>query len=344
MADVHQLPTLRKIEQEASEWIARLEADDVTPEDRARFEAWRRAHPLNSQAFEDVSSSWQRFVKAGPLANSAPVEVAVESGSQRGNRWGWGLAIAATLTVATLLAGIYLQKTSHPPTFATAVGEQLTVPLSDGSFMELNSNSVVRVDYSSAQRTIHLDRGEVFFRVAHDTRRPFWVTAGGGWVRAVGTEFDVYMRPQGVQVTVREGIVRAGESRTSLASMRPDEQKLQPWVTLSAGQQADLDATAARKRALTSDELSDVVAWRSGTIYFENRPLAEVVAELNRYSAEPLILEDDSLRQLPVGGAFQAGPRGGNALVHMLEQNLNVQVRRDSTGVHLHSAAPQPKP
>jgi len=152
------------------------------------------------------------------------------------------------------------------------------------------------------------------------------------------------MRPQSVQVTVREGIVRAGESRTSLASMRPDEQKLQPWVTLSGGQQADLDATAARQRALTSDELSDVVAWRSGTIYFENRPLADVVAELNRYSAEPLILEDDSLRRLPVGGAFQASPRGGHALVHMLEQNLNVQVRRDSTGVHLHSSAAQPKP
>jgi transmembrane sensor len=341
MADVHQLPTLRNAEQEASEWIARLEADDVTSEDRARFEAWRRAHPLNSQAFADVSATWQRFVNAGPLASAAPVREAAVSVPQPGRR-GWGVAIAAMVVVATLLASAYLRKAPDMTAYETAVGEQLTVPLADGSFLELNSNSRVRVDYSAAQRTLHLDRGEAFFRVAHDTRRPFWVTAGGGWVRAVGTEFDVYMRLQGLQVTVREGTVRAGESRASLATARPDEQKLQPWVTLSAGQQADLDATAARKRALTADELADVVAWRGGTVDFENRPLADVVRELNRYSAEPLILEDESLRGLLVGGVFQASPQGASSLVRMLEQNLDVQVRRDSSGIHLHSGAPRP--
>ncbi len=341
MAEVHPLPTLRNAEQEASEWLARLGADDVTSEDRARFETWRRANPLNSRAFADVSATWQRFVNAGPLASSAPVRDMTASVSERG-RWRWGIAIAATLCVATLLANAYLRKAPPMRTYETAVGEQLTVPLTDGSFMELNSNSVVRVDFSSAQRTLHLDRGEAFFRVAHDSRRPFWVTAGGGWVRAVGTEFDVYMRPQGLQVTVREGTVRAGESRSSLATVRPEEQRLQPWVTVNAGQQADLDMTAARRRALTADELAEAMAWRSGTIYFENRPLADVVDELNRYSAEPLILEDDSLRTLPVGGAFQAGPRGAHALVRMLEQNLDVQVRRDSSGTHLHSGAPRP--
>jgi transmembrane sensor len=341
MGDVHPLPNLRIAEQEASKWIARLEADNVTSEDRARFEAWRCAHPLNAQAFADVSATWERFVYAGPLASAAPVSAVAASVSRQGH-WGWGVAIAATLIVATLLASAYLRKSPHMTVYETAVGEQLNVPLPDGSFMELNSNSVARVDYSSAQRTLHLDRGEAFFRVAHDTRRPFWVTAGGGWVRAVGTEFDVYMRPQGLQVTVRDGTVRAGEIRASLANVRPDEQKLQPWITLNAGQQADIDATAARKRALTADELADAVAWLSGTVYFENRPLAEVVGELNRYSAVPLILEDDSLRALSVGGAFQAGPGGAGALARMLEQNLGVQVRRDSSGIHLHSGAPEP--
>src|SRR4051794_29145540 len=71
MADVHQLPTLRNVEQEASEWIARLEAEDVTPDDRVRFEAWLRANPRNSQAFEDVSATWRRFVEAGPLADTS---------------------------------------------------------------------------------------------------------------------------------------------------------------------------------------------------------------------------------------------------------------------------------
>ena len=343
MADVHQLPTLRSVEQEASEWIARLEAEDVTPEDRVRFAAWLRANPQNSQAFEDVSATWRRFVKAGPLADMKTDAGAQRPVVSRNRRRNWGLAIAAATVVATvLLTTVYMQKAPHLTAITTAVGEQITVPLADGSFMELNSNSVARVDYTSRQRTIHLDRGEAFFRVAHDTQRPFWVTAGGGWVRAVGTEFNVYLRPQSLQVTVREGTVRAGESRDSLSAVQPDEQKLAAWVTLSGGQQADLDSTAARKRALSAEELADTVAWRSGTIYFENRPLTEVVDELNRYSAAPLILEDPALRALPVGGAFQASPKGAAALVHMLEQNFDVQVRQDGSGVHLHGPPQQP--
>ena len=342
MADVHQLPTLRSVEQEASEWIARLEAEDVTPEDRVRFAAWLRANPQNSQAFEDVSATWRRFVKAGPLADmktGAGAQSPVVSQNRKRN---WGLAIAAATVVATLLTSVYMQKAPHLTAITTAVGEQITVPLADGSFMELNSNSVARIDYTSRQRTIHLDRGEAFFRVAHDTQRPFWVTAGGGWVRAVGTEFNVYLRPQSLQVTVREGTVRAGESRGSLSAVQPDEQKLAAWVTLSGGQQAELDSKVARKRALSADELADTVAWRSGTVYFENRPLSEVVAELNRYCAAPLILEDPALRALPVGGAFQASPKGAAALVRMLEQNFDVQVRQDGSGVHLHSPPRQP--
>jgi transmembrane sensor len=348
MADVHQLPTLRSVEQEASEWIARLEAEDVTPEDRVRFAAWLRANPQNSQAFEDVSATWCRFVKAGPLADmmDGSAEVGVGGGVRapvvlQHRKRNWGLAIAAATVVATLLTSVYMQKAPHLTAITTAVGEQITVPLADGSFMELNSNSVARIDYTSRQRTIHLDRGEAFFRVAHDTQRPFWVTAGGGWVRAVGTEFNVYLRPQSLQVTVREGTVRAGESRGSLSAVQPDEQKLAAWVTLSGGQQADLDSTAARKRALSADELADTVAWRSGTVYFENRPLTEVVDELNRYCAAPLILEDPALRALPVGGAFQASPKGAAALVRMLEQSFDVQVRQDGSGVHLHGP-PQP--
>jgi transmembrane sensor len=335
MADIHHLPTVRNVEQEASEWIARLNADDVTPDDRARFEVWRRAHPLHSQAFEDLSVTWHRFLKAGEaagMADAANCAIALPPVAKRRSS---SLALAAAVVIATLATGVYFQRSPQLVTFHTAVGEQLTVPLSDGSFMDLNSNSVARIDYSQRQRTIHLDRGEAFFRVASDSQRPFWVTAGGGWVHALGTEFNVYMRPSSLQVTVREGVVNVGESPESLAAARPDAQSLKTWVTLSGGQQADLDSTAARKRALSSDELADAMAWRTGTLYFENRPLVDVVGELNRYSAEPLILEDDSLRVLAVGGAFQAGPKGASALAHMLEQNFDVRVRRDTSGVHL---------
>jgi len=337
MADVHRLPSVRKVEKEASEWIARLDADDVTAEDRARFEAWRRAHPCHARAFEDLSQTWHRFLKAVPAVGEGTLDDSRRGRRASARRRVWVGALAAATLLLTVLGGLYIQRPVAATPFKTADGEQLTVPLPDGSSLELNSNSLARVDYSSRRRIIHLDRGEAFFKVAHDARRPFWVTAGGGWVRAVGTEFNVYLRQSSLQVTVRDGTVQAGESRDLRMTAQPDEQKLAPWVTLTRGQQADLEASAARKRALSPDELAEAVSWRSGTVYFENRPLAEVVAELNRYSVEQLVLEDDALRTLRVGGTFQTGPQGAAALRRMLEQNYDIDVRREGSDTYLHS-------
>lgn len=66
-------------------------------------------------------------------------------------------------------------------------------------------------------------------------------------------------------------------------------------------------------------------------LYFANRPLADVVAELNRYTLQPIVLEDEQLRSLPVGGAFHASPQGAQTLLRLLEQSFNVQIRRSST-------------
>ena len=43
MGKVHRLPSTDDAEREASTWFARMNADDVTADDRARFEAWLRA-------------------------------------------------------------------------------------------------------------------------------------------------------------------------------------------------------------------------------------------------------------------------------------------------------------
>jgi transmembrane sensor len=342
MARVHRLPSVRRVEQEASEWIARLNADDVTAEDRARFETWKAASPLNSKVFDDLSRTYERFLAAAPRMRSAESPDTLTPPADPKARWRLStLAVAAAAIFATLLTGLYLRW--FPPTthVQSPVGEQLTVSLPDGSLMELNSNSLARIDYSPHRRIIHLDRGEAFFRVAHEASRPFWVTAGGGWVRAVGTEFNVYLRATDLRVTVSEGTVQAGETREwPASSSQLDVRKLPTWVTLSSGQQADLEATSAHKRALSPEQLAEAVAWRTGTLSFENRPLADVVTELNRYSSNQLVLEDDTLRTLPVGGTFQAGPQGATALLHLLQQNFDVRARREGTRTYLRSSTP----
>jgi transmembrane sensor len=212
------------------------------------------------------------------------------------------------------------------------VGQQLTVDLPDGSVMELNSNSLARLDYRAHRRTIHLVRGEAFFKVVHDSGRPFRVSAPEGWVQDVGTQFDVYLRETNLRITVSEGVVEVGASSGSPANARPDAATA---VLVTGGQQADVASGHTLKRTLSPEQLAEATAWRSGTVFFEDTPLEDVVAQLNRYAVTKIVLEDGALRALRVGGTFQANPNGSASLLRMLERNFGVRERRDDGRVYL---------
>src|SRR6202040_1603516 len=98
-------------------------------------------------------------------------------------RWA-AAAVAAGIGAIVLGAAWNLYKQKEATRFQTAVGEQAAVALPDGSSFDLNTNSRVEVDYTERNRVIRLERGEAYFKVAHDTHRPFWVYAGDRWVRA----------------------------------------------------------------------------------------------------------------------------------------------------------------
>src|ERR1700730_17086642 len=70
MGDVHRLPTTDDTERETSAWFARMNADDVTADDRIRFEAWLRAHSCNAKAYEELSATWRELKKSGPLVRA----------------------------------------------------------------------------------------------------------------------------------------------------------------------------------------------------------------------------------------------------------------------------------
>src|SRR5262249_2349747 len=151
----------------------------------------------------------------------------------------------------------------HPSerVFQTAIGEHAAISLPDGSTLELNSGSVAHVDYSDAARVIHLERGEGFFKVAPDKARPFWVVAGSSWVRALGTAFNVYLRPSGVRVTVSEGRVKVSPANRLGGRVPTEASALQSSASvLAAGQQLDLQGDTVAVRSLPSNEISRSVA------------------------------------------------------------------------------------
>src|SRR6185437_15331561 len=288
VVDLRHIPDREEAERQASDWLARLNADDVSEEDRRRFAEWLRASPVHAKAYEALCATWQELEKSGPLVRAVyfgQAMIAASAPRPRRRRWAAAAAIAATLA-AIALAAVWGLRPQDDSTFQAAVGEQTTVALPDGSTLKLNSNSRARVEYTPAARVVHLDRGEAFFSVVHNANRPFWVHAGSSWVRDVGTAFNVYLAPSGVVVTVSEGAVKVLHS--------------------GSGGVPPSDAAAISAAASVSAD----------------EPLGEVADELMRYTNLKIEFSDPALRKLRVGGTFRTSPEGAEALLTVLHDGF----------------------
>ena len=170
-------------------------------------------------------------------------------------------------------------------------GETRELDLPDGSHVALNFGSSLRIRFYPQRRETELSAGEAFFKVAADTSRPFTVDSGHSQVRVVGTAFNVRAAPPEVVVQVQEG-------RVALRSTVPGSP--QP-VTLTAGMAMALEPARGhyRQLAVKADEVAE---WRTGQVYFQRRPLAQVAQELARYLDAPVEVADSAIRAIPISG------------------------------------------
>jgi len=204
-------------------------------------------------------------------------------------RKAWAPAAAAALVAMGLLLPT-LRSGSRE--FVTAIGEQQTAQLEDGSIVYINTDTQIEVNYTKAERDIRLVRGEALFIVEHDPKRPFIVSAEHARVRAVGTQFNVRDRTSSVDVSVIEGVVQVTASPKDRRSSEgmvnivpspagPPEVATTPR-RVSAGEVAHI--TSGRVVAAASSAVADTLSWRQRRLVFKDATLGEVAAEFNRYN------------------------------------------------------------
>lgn len=205
--------------------------------------------------------------------------------------WKWAAGLAAATAIATL--SVLLARGAFSPwqDFETAVGEQRSIELLDGSRVYINAGSAVRVRLDANAREVRLLRGEALFKVARDPVRPFRVRTPDAVVQVLGTEFNVYARPDGTTVAVLEGKVRVSSGRASAAP-----------AALEAGQTAEVHAAGGIERLAHAD-VTHAVAWRQRQLVFDKTPLEEVVREFNRYNHSPQLRLED----IPAGSRHYSG-------------------------------------
>jgi transmembrane sensor len=194
--------------------------------------------------------------------------------------------------------------------------------------LHINSDSLVRVDFSGAERRVFMDRGQALFKVAKDKARPFRVRAGSTEVVALGTEFDVRRSDDNVLVTVVEGQVAVAE----LASPQTQTLAAAMPVRLAAGQQARVVSGAAPTVRLAVD-VRPAVAWVQQQILFERETLQDVIAEFNRYGTTQMVIQDSEIASLRISGTFNAYDL--DSFVLYLENLNGLAVQRDADRIRI---------
>ena len=289
----------------AADWLVRLQSADLANLDAqvaeaVAFDGWLSAHPANVQAYDDVLAVTLELQDAAPAVGKAfedgPVHRRFTRRTPAATR-GWliagGLAAAAALAVAVMPFAGLRTAGSAPNTYATAKGERRTIKLADGSTIELNAGSSLSVALAPRERHVILTEGEAVFDVAPDKTRPFLIAAGDRTVRVVGTRFDVRRLAGELTISVERGLVE----------VNPVDGAKGHGFRLRPGQRLD-HVEGAVDVKLSAVDPAQVGGWRTGRLIYRDRPLSEVVADLNQQFARPITIEDASLAQTRVSGVL----------------------------------------
>lgn len=287
-------------------WFVKVRSGDATAAELADFRCWIEATGENRRAFESLEALWGDLDRLGD-PRRAPVDniraLPPRRGlSRRAVLAGAGGAAAAAAGVALGLPHLFSGD------IRTGVGEQRSLVLADGSRAELDADSVLSLDFTAEARRLTLLRGRAFFDVARDARRPFSVAAADGVTTAAGTAFSVHLWSDEVTVTVLESAVTIQAGHDTLARLR-------------AGEAVSYDAAGIGAKEQVSE--SQATAWRRGKMIFEDRPLRQVIADVNRYRRGSILVTDSDLLRLRVSGIFDVNRPDG--VLEAITQGLPVR-------------------
>jgi len=309
--------------EEASIWFVDFRSGDIDAQAREEFHAWLRRSPDHIQAYMDIASTYAEIPAPGAdgqldvaaliaharvssddnVVSLTATEVAstgsrAEATALQGrvgrSRRPRSLAAAAAVlfAIVSLSAWYHFQR----GVYGTQIGEQRSLTLEDGSTVELNSNSRIRVRYTKLERHIDLIQGQALFEVARDKAHPFIVQTDQIRVRAVGTQFDVYRKQGGTVVTVVEGRVAIEPERASSGGSVA--------LGLAAGEQLIVKPESIERPAHAN--VTAATAWTARQLIFDGTPLREVAEEFNRYTARRLIVESGGLEDFHISGTYSS--------------------------------------
>lgn len=279
-------------------WAVKIDYNQPAPETQRAFEQWLHADPLHALAWERVHSLKGLDKTRGAIPPKLALDTLQAVNAKRqargpGRRKAMKLLSLAGITVAAA----WLARDNTPwqrllADISTAVGEQKTVRLSDGSVIVLNTDSAISTDLTGDRRIVVLRRGEIMVTTGPDVQsaiaRPFWVSTPVGSLRALGTRFVVRLDRERARISVQEGAVELHPANGAASTIVHAGESL--WLTA--------DGTLPVEDLGFEDD-----AWADGIVAGRNIRLADLVSELARYRRGHIAC-DERVADLRVSGVF----------------------------------------
>lgn len=311
--------------------MARLNSDPC-PQDEAEICQWVESDPRHAVAFARAEAAWEAAERlksaAAEVHLPAPEAIASEEQQRRLSRN--IMIVAAVAVMLFIVAAIVTVRTfSGVDHYETRIGQISDIALNDGSILHLNSDSAAEVRFTGHGRKVRILKGEAAFDVAHDRGRPFDVEARSAVIRAVGTAFNLRLRPSLVELTVTQGTV------TVLSGSKPAER-------VSAGNGAVIQPRSMSLTHLDSKLIDQRTAWREQMVELDSETIEQAASEFNRYRGTPILIGDTRVSSLRIGGRFRT--TDSKKFLSALQRSLPIRVvdGQDGSVMLLYRDEPEP--
>lgn len=338
----------RQIIEEAAYWATCVEDEPLTIQEREEFALWLRGSPNHIKEFllaqaiskDAAAIDPDKLISVEALlekidANVVPLESNNFISTAASPLWrkfvplwrnstmpGAVAAVIAFIAFATIVTATYLFETKEI-IYATALGEQHSFVLEDGSVAHLNTQSKIRVRYDQNNRTIDLLQGEALFKVTPDPDKPFRVHSGTVTTKALGTTFNVYLKDKATEVAVIEGKVNISLPSNNVGAI------------LNIGEKAWASPDGAIRTTQIA-KLETIAAWRTRQLVFEDTPLTEIIHEFNRYNQTQINIEGPIVAEPRFSGVFNVdNPNAFLATLKASEFAVVIREGHDSIVIRL---------
>lgn len=330
--------SLARITREAAEWWSKIgprSPEEIPYADRQQFAQWLRLSPVHIAEIlriARVHHALTRFklwsevdVNLGASGNRNVVPFHAAQSMQKPSSKtllrirSRTFVTAGVCAIAAVVLAIWVLPLVRGISYETDRAERREIVLNDGSVVQLEPQTTIRVRLRQTERLVSLNRGRALFHVAKNSERPFLVRSGETVVRAVGTAFGVEQKSTGVTVTVAEGKIAVSQVR-AVGLKRPDD------AFLIANQQVTV-AKSGKITPVRQVDSARALAWAQGRLVYDSTPLSEVVTEFNLYNNVELRVDDPQLARRPVSGVFQASDP--ESLIAFIQAGADVVVARE---------------